>query len=779
MGRANSLLEFDKIRVRLAAETTTTMGREMVEDLQPTTDLAQAQRWQSETTEAVSLLRRHNIGLEGIPDLRVLLDQAARGRMLSEEQLHGVLFLLSSATRIKTAFREKEGFPCLKGMIEQMSVLPELREKLREAIDEDGRLRDKASPELARLKRAINSAERELRERFDRFIRNPVNQKALQEILITVRSERLVLPVRQEYRSSVPGVVHDQSASGATLFIEPLWAVEAHNRQAILRGEAQKEKDRILTALSQWVGGEKEQLHLTLTLYGELDFIVAKGRLSIKSQGVEPQLNDRGCIKMRAGRHPLLTGKVVPIDLEIGGDFRTLVITGPNTGGKTVTLKTVGLFSLMAQAGLHISADQGSEMAVFPAVFVDIGDEQDIEQSLSTFSGHLKNITGIVEHLIPGALVLLDEVGAGTDPAEGAGLAMALLEYLHDRRAVTIATTHYSQLKAFAYLTDGMENASVEFDAHSLSPTYRLLVGVPGQSNAFIIARRLGLEGSIIERARTFLSKEETRLEEVVAELVAGRKKMELDWQQAKEDRLEADILLERLKKEQAEISRRRAEILEKTKAEAVQILSQAKKEASRALKEVRKLPNLPKEEAERGLQNVVDTLSLEQDVLQEKQDKPEVIIPSRADLYPGREVLVNSLNQRGVITLVTENSVQVQVGVMRIQVDSNDLTVVKASSANRQANPPLLHYYPCRDIPNEVSVRGLTMDEAVMKLEAYLDDVMQSDHREVRLIHGKGTGRLRSGLRDYLKRDKRIISMRTGYPSEGGTGVTVLELNR
>jgi DNA mismatch repair protein MutS2 len=528
MQREIRLLEFAQIRAALAAETVSVMGRELAEDLLPTITLQTAQRWLEETTEAASLLARYRIDLENVPDLRLDLDLASRGGLLTEQQLMGVLLLLQAATRLKTFFRENSDFPLLSELAGQMSAQASLRERLRQVVDEDGNMREEASTELARLRRAIKGGERELRERLERFVRNPAVQKFLQENLVTVRGDRLVVPVRQEYRSQVPGVVHDLSASGATLFIEPLWAVEASNNLAALRRKEQAERERILLHLSQWIGAEKETLLLTLNLYAELDFCLAKGRLSRRNDCVAPLLNDDGYLNLVAARHPLLTGKVVPVSLNLGRAFRTLVITGPNTGGKTVALKTIGLFCLMAAAGLHVPAAGGTELAVFPQIFADIGDEQSIEQSLSTFSGHLKNIIEIVDSLAPGALVLLDEVGAGTDPAEGAGLAMSLLEYLHSRQVVTVATTHYSQIKAFAYLREGMENASTEFDVATLCPTYQLLVGVPGQSNAFAIAVRLGLKPEIIERAKAFLSSEEMRLEEVVADLAGSLKRQEL-----------------------------------------------------------------------------------------------------------------------------------------------------------------------------------------------------------------------------------------------------------
>ncbi|MDW7651766.1 MAG: endonuclease MutS2, partial [Bacillota bacterium] len=646
-------------------------------------------------------------------------------------------------------------------------------------LDDDGRLRDNASPELHRLRRGISGGERDLRERFDRFVKNPGNQKVLQESLVTMRGDRLVLPIRQEYRGRVPGIVHDQSASGATLFVEPLWAVDANNRLAVLRRDEEREKERILARLSQWAGGEKDELLLSLNLYVEFDFILAKGRLSLAAGGTEPQLNDSGYLKILSGRHPLLTGDVVPISLEMGESLRTLVITGPNTGGKTVTLKTVGLFSLMAQSGLHVPAEEGTELAVFPSIFADIGDEQDISQSLSTFSGHLKNIIEILQKIVPRSLVLLDEVGAGTDPTEGAGLAMAILEFLHTFGAVTVATTHYSQLKTFAYLTEGMENASVEFDVATLRPTYQLLVGVPGLSNAFAIAKRLGLPDQIINRGKEFLSQGETRLEETVADLVADRRRMELASRQAESERNETHMLLLQIQREKEDLARRKAEILDKTRRDAQEPFVRARREAERLVKELRKLAAAEARPTQEVLDAVSATLRQMDSELEEcTAPQPDESRLSAAQIKAGEEVYVNSLGQRGTVVNKTGDSqVQVQVGMMRINVDPGDLSPVAASAGKTKAPEPYVSMVARRDVPREVDLRGLTLDEAAMKVDTYLDEATVAGLKEVRLVHGKGTGRLRAGLKEYLQGHPHVESMRTGYPAEGGTGATVVQL--
>ncbi|HHX74616.1 MAG TPA: endonuclease MutS2, partial [Firmicutes bacterium] len=659
------VLEFAKIRRALAEKCVTPLGRQLAETLSPSADSDLCRRLQAETSEAVSILSGHYLGMDAVPDLHRVFSLAERGGILSEEQLWGILRLLMAVTKVKHFFQAKEGFPLLRALAGRMDALPALREELKQTIDEEGRLREDASPEYARLNRAIAAGERALRERFDRFIKNPSNQKLLQENLVTMRGDRMVVPVRVEYRSQVQGVVHDQSASGATLFIEPLWAVEAHNKLSVLRREAEREKNRILAALSQAAGAAADSLADTLRLYAGLDLIMARGRQSLADKGVEPVLNDRGHLRLVAARHPLLTGDVVPISLEMGAELRTLVITGPNTGGKTVTLKTVGLFALMAQSGLHVPAEEGTALPVFPRIFADIGDEQDISQSLSTFSGHMKNIVEIIHELVPAALVLLDEVGAGTDPTEGAGLAMAILEYLHRHGAMTVATTHYSELKTFAWHTEGMENASVEFDVATLRPTYQLFVGVPGVSNAFAIAKRLGLPEEVIARAAGFLSREELRLEKVVADLVADRKRMEYMARQAEEERRQAQSLLLQVQEEKERLKQRKTELLAKAREEALEIVTRAKREARQIVRELRKIAAQPAGREESGqAEKLEEKLHFLDEELQavlrpaenERRFRPE-------DLSAGMAVRVPSLGQAGTVVQVEGEQIQVQIG--------------------------------------------------------------------------------------------------------------------
>lgn len=780
MEREIRLLEFDKIRTFLSEQTVTAMGKELATDLLPTDNAPLAVSWQAETTEAVSLLTRHQLELETVSDLRRLLEYAIRGSMLGEEQLLAVLGLLNAVTRLKIFFKETADFPILADLAENMEALPPLREELKRCLHEDGRLRDDASPELLRLRRAIIAAERDLREMFDRFIKNPIQQKMLQENLLTVRGDRLVVLVRQEYRAQVPGVVHDQSSSGATLFVEPLWAVDANNKLAVNRRLVERERESILARLSQWVGAEQSALQYSLNLYGECDFIRAKARLSLAQKAVEPKLNSCGFIKLNAARHPLLTGDVVPISLEMGERLRTLVITGPNTGGKTVTLKTVGLLTMMAQSGLHVPAGSGTELAIFPRIFADIGDEQDISQSLSTFSGHLKNIVEIIAKLTTGSLVLLDEVGAGTDPTEGAGLAMAILEHLHKNGAVTVATTHYSQLKAFAYLTEGMENASVAFDVATLRPTYQLLVGVPGVSNAFNIARRLGLREEIISRGHDFLSNEETRFEETVADLVADRRKMELASNQAQDERKRAELLFLQAQAEKEELTKKKTDILEAARRETQETIIRAKREAQQLLKDLRKMVATDRQVLSAEIDIAADKLkeleSFMTDLVTPMTTEKRLMA---ADLTAGMDVYVHSLGQHGIVVYSSGRQAQVQLGAMRVQVEPGDLSLAQPAKQLDNRQPSVHLSLGHSQLLQQLDLRGLTLDEAEIKVEDYLAEAAVAGFQEVRLIHGKGTGRLRAGLKEYLHGHASVESMRMGQPSEGGTGVTVVKIKK
>ncbi|HHX51472.1 MAG TPA: endonuclease MutS2, partial [Clostridia bacterium] len=557
-------LELPKIISRLENQCSSPLGKDLVAQVQPLTDKNTIIALLEETTEAREIMRLYpTFSLGGIRDIRHSLWRVSRGAILITEELLAVLDTLEAVRGIKRFFGGiKEEFSHIRVWSNHLCELPEIQIAIKSAISEDGQVKDDASPELFRLRRRINEAQERIKTRLDNILRSPEHQKMLQELLITMRGDRYVLPVKQEYRSRFPGLVHDQSASGATLFIEPMSVVELNNDLRKFQLAEKREIEIILAALTQKIVSCMPELENTLQSLARLDFIFAKGRLSQAMDGCQPGLNSEGLMNIKKGRHPLITGEVVPIDIHLGREFRVLVITGPNTGGKTVALKTVGLLCLMAQCGLHIPAEPGTELAIFQSIFADIGDEQSIEQSLSTFSGHMTNIVGIIKKIKLPSLVLLDELGAGTDPVEGSALAIAILKKLHSLQAHTIATTHYSELKAFAYNTPGVENASVEFDPVTLRPTYRLLIGMPGRSNAFEIASRLGLDPEVVEEARSLISRDELEIGGLLEDLESKRNSLVQDQEETERIREELAVLQNDLEAEKRKLHEKEERII-------------------------------------------------------------------------------------------------------------------------------------------------------------------------------------------------------------------------
>ena len=679
--------------------------------------------------------------------------------------------MLECAANIKRYLSDSDHFAAFR---EQLSTLPELRSEIFRCFDDEGSIKDNASPQLASIRRKIKNLENRVRDKLDNIIHSSSNQKLLQDSIVTIRSGRFVVPVKQEYRSFFPGIVHDQSASGATVFVEPAAVVEINNELRIAHQEEHREIERILREFSSEVVPHVEELKLTLETLAELDLIFAKGKYSRKIQGTAPKLNQNGYVNIKQGRHPLLTGTVVPIDLWLGDKAFILVITGPNTGGKTVTLKTVGLFAVMTQAGLHIPAEAGSHMAVFDNIFADIGDEQSIEQSLSTFSSHMSNIVKILEQSTSNSLVLLDELGAGTDPTEGAALATALLEHLRLKRVTTIATTHYSELKNFAYANPEVENASVEFDPVTLKPTYRLAIGIPGQSNAFAIARGLGLSDEIVAAARSLLNEERIRIDEIIGEIEADRQESRKAREEAESLRAEYNALKQKYDLLYRDLSERRGELLIQAQEEAAELVKKTREELDLLVGELRRQQNI-------DLEKIVAAKRQE---LMEQQKKLKTTRPQKPAAEPvkhlkvGEQVRVRSLNQTGHVVELSDNEAQVQVGIMKVSVSLTDL-----ERANHQPQSKVTHRIRSRGlgkssaIKPEIDLRGFTIDEALPAVDKYLDDALSSLN-QVRISHGKGTGALRDAVQDQLRSHPHVKSFRLADPNQGGSGVTVVELN-
>lgn len=776
-------LEFYKILEQLANFAGSALGRERVSALAPAADRLLIERMQAETTEGKELLRLDPTAeLGGWRDIRTPLLKLERGAVLEPEELLPVGDTLTACRLIKKFFAGRPGkYPILEEITSVLVSLPELEKSIKISIMPDGSVDDRASATLAQIRRKIVSAKARIKEHLESLIRSTHYQKYLQEQLVTIREGRYVVPVKIEHRAQVPGIVHDQSASGATLFIEPMAVVDMNNELRRLISAEKQEIAKILAGLSEAVAEHVQDLRVSLDTLGELDFIMARARYSQKLDAIQPVFAGEACLVLKKARHPLLQGEVVPLDLTLGHDFDTLVITGPNTGGKTVSLKTAGLMVLMAQAGLHIPVEEGSSLGIFRRIFADIGDEQSIEQSLSTFSSHMTNIVDIVQRAGRDSLVLLDELGAGTDPVEGAALGQALLERLHSAGVKTVATTHFSELKSFAYATDRVENASVDFDAVTLRPTYRLLTGRPGRSNAFEIALRLGLPGEIVNRAKSFLTEEQVQVEDLVLSLARARQELEAESEAAALLRAEAERLKDSYEKMERDLAEKKESILAKASEEARILVRTAKMEAEAAVKELReKLSADAARTRESAIQEA--RVKLKNMHARVARTAPEKVA---GDVMPdglqlGEEVYLPRYNQKGYVVLAPSDGseVQVQVGVLKLNLPVSELRrLEKPKKAIRESYIGEVLMEKARQISTELDLRGLYADEAIQEVEKYLDDACLAGLSRVYLIHGKGTGSLRAAVQRQLTGHGRVKSFRPGEHGEGGMGVTVVEL--
>lgn len=786
--RVQRLLEFDKIKLQLQELAGSEMGKALAEQVAPAKEPERIAHWQRETSEAAALLiQLGHVHMGPVHDIRAGLQLAAIGSYMMPGQLLQVADTLRTARTLKKTLSGSEGaeqkFPVLYGLSSGLTTLKELEETIERAIVSEDEISDNASPELRRIRRAIENAHASIRKKLDQLIHASENQKFLQDSLVTIRQDRFVVPVKAEHKSAIKGLVHDQSGSGATLYIEPIAVVELNNELRELKLQERDEIIRILTDLSVRVGAFASAIQTNLSLLAQIDFILAKGKLSVAMKGMAPELNRNGFIRIRNGRHPLLNPKsVVPTNLWLGQEFHSLLITGPNTGGKTVTLKTTGLLCLMFQTGLHVPADYGTTLPVFDDIFADIGDEQSIEQSLSTFSSHMKNIVGILDQVSPRSLVLLDELGAGTDPTEGAALAMAILTRLHEQGIRTLATTHYNELKQFALTRPGFENASVEFSVETLSPTYKLLIGVPGKSNAFEISAKLGLKEDIIEHARLFVNRDSIQFEDVLTQIEESRRAAEADRDEALRLRLEADRIKKRLDERSEKLSDQKDRILNEARDEARKVLKTAREESEAIIRDLRQHASQLDREGNRKIEEARSKLRTINGTLQEKLQEVEAITPDEVltDLKLGELVKVVTLNQTGTVLSLPDpaGEVQVQLGIMKMKVPLNQLKRVREEKETKKKYAGAATAGPRLEAAGfEVDVRGKDLEEAWLAVDKFIDDAYLSKLEKVHIIHGKGTGVLRKGLQDYMKRHPHVKSMRDGGYYEGGNGVTVVEL--
>lgn len=777
-------LEFSAVRAHLARYAAFSASEALTLELEPSQDAATVRILQQETTEARMLLdQQPQLGVGGARDVRGLTRTARVGGMIqAHEFLELRATLLAARNLKKSIMRLGETLPRLAFIAESLNDAPRVIDEIGRVFSEQGEIADTASSELAQIRRDLRVAHQRVMDRLNHIITSSQYAKYLQEAIITQREGRYVVPVRAEARGRINGIVHDSSASGATLFIEPLAVVELGNRVRELTIQEQREIDRILRELGALVAQHADAIDYTVETLAQLDLAFAKAKYSAALKATSPVI-DTGSreqpayLELKEARHPLLDpDKVVPISLELQRAFSILIITGPNTGGKTVSLKTVGLLALMAQSGLHIPAQAGSRLPVYDGVFADIGDEQSIEQSLSTFSGHLKNIVGILRAANEKSLVLFDELGAGTDPVEGAALARAIVEQLLERKIPALIATHYAELKAFAHTTPGVENASMEFDVETLAPTYRLTIGLPGRSNAFAIATRLGLDRALVERARANVDKSSAELETLLAQLKKAREEVLREQARAAAAREAAEKASKQNRRELAETQRQRGEILRHTREQARAELEMARAELNRLKREWRELPAA----RDMGGRAAQDLEALEQ-VIAAKMPAPE---PRRADparpterILVGDTVYVPMLNQYGEVVALGSDLV-VQVGAFRMNLPPAQVELQSRTTPAPEARTQTSVVLPEVDSPGiEVHLRGMRAEEALEKLEKYLDRAYLAGLPYVRVVHGKGTGTLRKLARAYLQDSPLVVSIQTAESNEGGEGVTVAKL--
>lgn len=783
--RTLRVLEFNKILTRLADFALTDLGRERCLQLTPKENLTQALEALEETEEAqVILTYLGGSPLVGFSDVRPWLTMAEKGASLAPKALLEIARSLTAARAARSALvTERDNTPRVTGLASHLQTFRQLEEAISNAIISEEEISDHASTALYDIRRHIRQANEKVREKLNSMVHGSGFSKYLQESIVTVRNGRYVIPVKQEYRQFVPGLVHDQSSTGATLFVEPMAVVELGNELKQWTAKEREEIERILAELSAQVGAQSDMISLNISILADLDFIFAKGQLSRDMNGILPHMNNEGRLRLVKARHPLISrDTVVPCDLWMGEDFTTLIVTGPNTGGKTVTLKTVGLLTLMAQSGLHVPANLGTTLSVFDQVYADIGDEQSIEQSLSTFSSHMTNIVEIMREVTGRDLVLFDELGAGTDPTEGAALAQTILDTLLKRQVRTLATTHYSELKAYALSTPGVENASVEFDVATLKPTYRLSIGVPGKSNAFEISRRLGLGEEIIEEAKKLLSANDVRFEDVIAGAEYQRQVAEKEREIAEQARAETVRLRNEAEALYREMELRRQNSERKAKEEGRRIVENARREAEDVITQLKKM----KKEGAAGREAEVNALRqrMQQslDGLSEGLlEKNPTLAPPPKDLKPGDLVDIIHLGTRGTVLSKPDakGEVQLQAGIMKLKANISQLRLVEQKQPPKKKSTVMVHSQSAsRTVRMECDVRGMALDEALIEVEHYLDEAVMAGMNEVAIVHGKGTGTLRAGIQKHLKTYPHVKSFRLGQYGEGETGVTIVTLN-
>lgn len=782
-------LEYDKITALLEEQATSFRGRQLCRRLKPMTDVARIDEAQEQTAAAFTrLIKKGRISFGDAAPVEESMKRLEIGAALGSGELLRICKLLQNTGRAKAYGRhdtQEESADCLDAYFEQLEPLTILSNEIDRCILSEEEISDDASPALKRIRRSMDNINEKVHATLNGLV-NGSMRTYLQDPIITMRGDRYCIPVKAEYRNQVSGMIHDQSATGSTLFMEPMAVVKLNNDLKELYAKEQEEIQVILARLSEETAGYIEEIRTDYRCLTDLDFIFARGQLAMSMNGSRPILNEEGRIHIRSGRHPLLDArKVVPITVTLGQDFSLLIITGPNTGGKTVSLKTVGLFTLMGQAGLHIPASDRSELAVFHQVYADIGDEQSIEQSLSTFSSHMTNIVSFLKDVDEKSLVLFDELGAGTDPTEGAALAIAILSYLHDRDIRTMATTHYSELKVFALSTPGVENACCEFDVESLRPTYHLLIGIPGKSNAFAISGKLGLPDHIIEDAKMRLSEQDISFEDLLTDLETSKRTIEKEQDEIQAYRREMERMKAQLRQKEERLEEQREKILKEANDKANAILREAKEVADETIKNFHRFgrENISAAEMERERERLRKKIKDTSSAPSLKSQKPKKEHKA-SDFKLGESVRVLSMNLTGTIHSLPDarGNVTVQMGILSSQVHISDLEIIEeqnpfAGSRKKHTGGGRIKMGKSLSVSPEINLLGRTVDEAVSELDKYLDDAILSHLNTVRVVHGKGTGALRKGIHEFLRRQKHVKSYHLAEYGEGDAGVTIVEL--
>ena len=791
--KALETLEYKKIIAQLKREMGSAASAKLADELTPLTSEKIIKEELRSTTEAVDLIvRKGPLPTGGLYDIREALLLAKKGGSLTMRQLLEVQNVLGISSEV-VAFMHDDALPALKYIGEMVDLIVEftaLEKEISRCILTEDEMADNASPKLKDIRRNIHQQNQAIKNKLSRIITSSSNKTYLQDAIVTMRDGRYVIPVKQEYRSFFPGMVHDQSKGGATLFIEPQGVVELNNKLRELEVEEQLEIARILAELSSRVAEHYREIRSNLELLTKLDFIMAKGKLSCKMHASEPKIDADGELRLISARHPLIEyKKAVPVDIRIGGDYRTLIITGPNTGGKTVSLKTAGLLVMMAQSGLHIPASHASTLPIFGEVFADIGDEQSIEQSLSTFSSHMKNIVSIIDKASYDSLVLVDELGAGTDPTEGAALAIAILERFYDSGALTMATTHYNELKKYALATSGVENAAMEFDVETLTPTYRLLIGVPGKSNAFEISKKLGLSESVIERASEHIKHGDMEFENVISSIEDDKRKAAADRLDAESMRAEIEERLKKLEEKEKAISEKRADIIAEAKREARELLRETKSAVKDVQKDLRRLQksgahtNLNTGALEKSRRKINEA----EDLVSEKVVKQVNSEPVSADtLKIGDRVKLLTIGQNGTILSLPDEkgNLMINIGALKVKARLQDLMLInegkdRKPQAKSSSKYGSLLRSKSSSVSASINVMGKNLEDALADVEKYLDDVYMAGLDMVSIIHGRGGGILKDGIRQMLKRKKYVDSYGAASYNDGGEGVTIVRMKK